>query len=183
MRLYLSSYRFGSAVERLTALVPPGARVAMVSNALDLVPEEARRSYARNVHDPLADLAAKGFARVPGTTLIGLMGEAGRPELLAPFFASWGRLETDAFMRDGGRYRRRRIANFAAEPGVPGHAAQANDWGRDTSGFGMTQPPSLAGPMPRTASLHQASRRAGDSEPAPQAPARPSWLPRWRSPK
>ncbi|HOB96878.1 MAG TPA: hypothetical protein PK306_22370 [Aquabacterium sp.] len=71
----------------------------------------------------------------------------------------------------------------AGQPGVPGHAAQANDWGRDTSGFGMTQPPSLAGPMPRTASLHQASRRAGDSEPAPLAPARPSWLPRWRSPK
>ena len=70
---------------------------------------------------PLADLAAKGFARVPGTTLIGLMGEAGRAEALAPFFASWGRLETDAFMRDGGRYRRRRIANFAAEPGIPGH--------------------------------------------------------------
>lgn len=62
MRLYLSSYRFGSAVERLTALIPPGARVAVVSNALDLVPEEARRSYARNVHDPLADLADMGFA-------------------------------------------------------------------------------------------------------------------------
>ena len=62
MRLYLSSYRFGSAVERLTALIPPGARVAVVSNSLDLVPEEARRSYARNVHDPLADLADMGFA-------------------------------------------------------------------------------------------------------------------------
>ncbi len=70
---------------------------------------------------PLADLAARGFARVPGTTLAGLMGEAGRPGALAPFFASWNRLETDAFMRDGGRYRRRRIANFAAEPGVAGH--------------------------------------------------------------
>lgn len=70
---------------------------------------------------PLADLAAKGFARVPGTIMAGLLGEAGRPEALSPFFASWGRLETDAFMRDGGRYRRRRIANFSAEPGVAGH--------------------------------------------------------------
>jgi hypothetical protein len=70
---------------------------------------------------PLADLAARGFARVPGAQMAALMGEAGRPETLAPFFASWERLETDAFMRDGGRYRRRRIANFAAEPGVPGH--------------------------------------------------------------
>jgi dipeptidase E len=62
MRLYLSSYRFGSAVERLTALVPARARVAVVSNALDLVPDESRRSYARNVHDPLADLADMGLS-------------------------------------------------------------------------------------------------------------------------
>ena len=70
---------------------------------------------------PLADLAARGFARVPGATMAGLLGEAGAPAALAPFFASWSRLETDAFMRDGGRYRRRRIANFSAEPGVAGH--------------------------------------------------------------
>ena len=70
---------------------------------------------------PLAEVAARGFARVPGTTLAGLMGEAARPEALAAFFASWERLETDAFMRDGGRYRRRRIANFTAGPGIPGH--------------------------------------------------------------
>jgi hypothetical protein len=70
---------------------------------------------------PLAELAARGFARVPGARMASLMGPGGRAEALAPFFASWGRLETDAFMRDGGRYRRRRIANFSAEPGVPGH--------------------------------------------------------------
>jgi hypothetical protein len=70
---------------------------------------------------PLAELAARGFARVPGAQMAALMGEAGRAEALAPFFASWERLETDAFMRDGGRYRRRRIANFSAEPGVAGH--------------------------------------------------------------
>lgn len=71
---------------------------------------------------PLAELAARGFARVTGAQMAALMGEAGRAEALAPFFASWNRLETDAFMRDGGRYRRRRIANFGAEPGLPGHA-------------------------------------------------------------
>jgi hypothetical protein len=70
---------------------------------------------------PLAEVAAKGFARVPGAVMATLMGEAGKAGALAPFFASWDRLETDAFMRDGGRYRRRRIANFSAEPGVPGH--------------------------------------------------------------
>lgn len=62
MRLYLSSYRFGSTVDRLLALVPAGARVAVVSNALDLIPDESRRSYARNVHDPLADLAEMGLS-------------------------------------------------------------------------------------------------------------------------
>lgn len=62
MRLYLSSYRFGSAADRLLALVPAGARVAVVSNALDLIPYESRRSYARNIHDPLADLADMGFS-------------------------------------------------------------------------------------------------------------------------
>ncbi|BDG75291.1 2OG-Fe dioxygenase family protein [Roseomonas fluvialis] len=70
---------------------------------------------------PLADLAARGFARVPGAQMAARMGAGGLTEALTPFFDSWNRLETDAFMRDGGRYRRRRIANFAAEPGVPGH--------------------------------------------------------------
>ena len=62
MRLYLSSYRFGSATDRLQALVPAGARVAVVFNALDLIADESRRSYARNIHDPLADLADMGFS-------------------------------------------------------------------------------------------------------------------------
>jgi hypothetical protein len=31
-------------------------------------------------------------------------------------------LETDAFMADGGRYRRRRHANFTQGPGIPGVA-------------------------------------------------------------
>lgn len=68
-----------------------------------------------------ADLAARGFVRIPGAALRALMGEAGTADALAPFLASWARLETDAFMADGGRYRRRRIANFTAAPGVPGH--------------------------------------------------------------
>jgi hypothetical protein len=43
------------------------------------------------------------------------------PEALDGFAASWERLEVDRFMADGGRYRRRRHANFAARAGVPGH--------------------------------------------------------------
>ena len=65
-----------------------------------------------------------------------------------------------------------------AQPGEqaePGHAPQANDWGRDTSGFGVTQPP----PMPGSGG----SRRASDSEPTPLDSPRRSWLPRWRDNK
>ena len=40
------------------------------------------------------------------------------PDALAGFAASWDRLETDRFMADGGRYRRRRHANFLALPGA-----------------------------------------------------------------
>lgn len=72
----------------------------------------------------------------------------------------------------------------AGQPASPGHAPQANDWGRDTSGFGVTQPPSITHPATtRPAAMHTASRRASDSEPVPLAPQRLGWLPRWRSQK
>ena len=67
----------------------------------------------------------------------------------------------------------------ASQPGPVSHAPQANEWGRDTSGFGVTQPPPMAAPV----DLRHTSRRASDSEPATLAPARPAWLPRWRSQK
>lgn len=76
--------------------------------------------------DPPAALAADGFVRIPGAEMRALLGAAGAEDALAPFFASWSRLETDAFMADGGRYRRRRIANFSATPGVPGHRRGAH---------------------------------------------------------
>ena len=63
----------------------------------------------------------------------------------------------------------------SGQPEEPGHAPQANEWGRDTSGFGVTQPP----PMPSTGG----NRRASDSEPAPLDAPRRGWLPRWRDPK
>jgi hypothetical protein len=68
-----------------------------------------------------AEVAERGFVQVPGAAVAALLG----PEAVAAldgFAASWERLDTDAFMADGGRYRRRRHANFAARRGVPGHA-------------------------------------------------------------
>lgn len=64
-------------------------------------------------------VGAEGFARLrpaEAQAAIGLDAAA-----LAGWAGSWDRLETDGFMADGGRYRRRRLANFAAIPGVAGH--------------------------------------------------------------
>jgi hypothetical protein len=77
-------------------------------------------SAALRIEDPLpAEVAERGFARLPGATLEARLGLS--PAALEEFAQSWERLETDRFMADGGRYRRRRHANFAARAGVPGH--------------------------------------------------------------
>jgi hypothetical protein len=66
-------------------------------------------------------------------------------------------------------------APATGQPDSPGHARQANDWSRDTSGFGVSRPAS-AGP---------ASTRPPDSAPAdpdlgPPSPGRRlAWLARW----
>lgn len=62
MRLYLSSHRFGDRFDLFRAMAGQGARVGVISNALDLVPQEQREAYARNVNDPLADLRDHGLA-------------------------------------------------------------------------------------------------------------------------
>ncbi len=62
-----------------------------------------------------------GFARLRPEEARAALGPAVTDAALADFAASWERLEVDAFMADGGRYRRRRIANFLALPGDPRH--------------------------------------------------------------
>src|ERR1700759_4461063 len=50
MRLYLSSFRVGSYPQRLLQLLGQGRRTALVTNALDGVPEPTRRdNLARDV--------------------------------------------------------------------------------------------------------------------------------------
>lgn len=46
MKLYLTSYRTGNDSGRLLAMVAPRGRVAVISNALDLISTEARLAYA-----------------------------------------------------------------------------------------------------------------------------------------
>lgn len=68
---------------------------------------------------PLAEVRAEGFARLRPEVTQALLNA---PETtLRDFAESWQRLEMDGFMADGGRYRRRRLANFLALPGRPGH--------------------------------------------------------------
>ncbi len=77
-----------------------------------------RPSTAGALH---AEAAERGFARVSGAAVAALLGPGGTGAALDAFAASWDRLEVDGFMADGGRYRRRRHANFAARRGAPGH--------------------------------------------------------------
>jgi dipeptidase E len=56
MRLYLSSYRQGSATNELLELVPPGALVGVCANALDNQEDDAKRQVFRRESKALLDL-------------------------------------------------------------------------------------------------------------------------------
>ncbi len=62
-----------------------------------------------------------------------------------------------------------RASTLPAPPRPPGHAQQANDWSRDTSGFGVSQPPPVPG-----------RRRDAAPAEAPNPERRRSWLSAWR---
>ena len=61
MRLYLSSYRLGASAARLKKLLRGGRRAAVIQNALDFIPAEARRAYEVNIYDPKEELADWGI--------------------------------------------------------------------------------------------------------------------------
>jgi len=61
MRLYLSSYRLGASAFRLRKLLNGGRRAAVIQNALDFIPAEARRAYEANIYDPKEELADWGI--------------------------------------------------------------------------------------------------------------------------
>jgi len=69
--------------------------------------------------DPLLEtMRTQGFALLRGAEMETRLGV--EAPMLDAFAASWNRLETDHFMADGGRYRRRRHANFTQRAGLPG---------------------------------------------------------------
>jgi hypothetical protein len=62
----------------------------------------------------LAAIERDGFAFVQGRGLRDLVSQHGSIADWPAFADSWNRLELDTYMADGGRYRRRRHATFAA---------------------------------------------------------------------
>src|SRR5438552_16734835 len=61
-----------------------------------------------------ASIAQDGYAFVRGKAMQQLIAPFGSTADWDAFAASWNRLELDTYMADGGRYRRRRHAVFAA---------------------------------------------------------------------
>lgn len=61
MRLYLASYRTGDSHSELIRMAGAGARVGVISNAVDFIPTADREAYARKVFDPVADFRAHGL--------------------------------------------------------------------------------------------------------------------------
>jgi hypothetical protein len=95
-------------------VAPPGAAPPGGAPSIDAPPRVAAPVAARLVEP----VRRQGFVHLADGALAALMGpEAGAPAALAAFAASWDRLETDGFMADGGRYRRRRHATFTQARG------------------------------------------------------------------
>jgi hypothetical protein len=66
--------------------------------------------------EPLANAIERdGFAFVEAPEMRGLLGDAGMRDW-NEFAASWNDLGVDAYMADGGRYRRRRFAAYRTSP-------------------------------------------------------------------
>jgi hypothetical protein len=77
---------------------------------------------AGDMTGPAAALRRDGFVLLPAEAARGLLGPTGAadPAAWAEFAASWNDMPLDQYMADGGRYRRRRHAVFAARAGQPG---------------------------------------------------------------
>lgn len=79
MNLYLSSYMIGDHLDRLLAMAGgAGARMAVITNALDAIPLTDQLAYARHEFDPDEYFADLGF----DPSLVDLRGYAGREQVL-----------------------------------------------------------------------------------------------------
>ena len=62
MRLYLSSYRLGSGLSQLNSLLRGQKIIAVIKNALDMIPDQKRNEYEKNVYCPKQELVHSGYA-------------------------------------------------------------------------------------------------------------------------
>lgn len=76
--------------------------------------------------DYLNDMASRGFAVLDAAAVRALSGA--RAEGLAALQPDWDQLEADDYLRDGGRYRRRRHASFIVEDGEVRDVAYRPHW-------------------------------------------------------
>jgi dipeptidase E len=147
MRFYLSSDRFGDRFDLLLGMLGKGARVGVIANALDAIPEGERVAYARSVHDPIAELRAAGL----GAFDLDLRHYFGAPERLADTLSKLHLVWVtggNAFllrraMRQSGFDRL--IGNFLADDDLVygGWSAGAVVAGPDLRGFELMDDPQL----------------------------------------
>ncbi len=85
MGLYLSSFRIGDHPEVLREFCG-GGRVAIISNALDFIPDDARRRYEAQVYSPRYEFSALGLE----ASDFDLRRYFGNPKLLRAGLKSFG---------------------------------------------------------------------------------------------
>lgn len=85
VRVYLSSYRIGDYPEKLVDISGQG-RVAIIGNALDFRPPEARRQYEAEVYNPFNEFAALGLEAAP----LDLRTYFGNPRALSDALRKFG---------------------------------------------------------------------------------------------
>jgi hypothetical protein len=69
------------------------------------------------IPNPAAEVTSAGFTFIEAYCTHAMLNDVGRLDDWPAFAASWGRLEPDTFMADGGRYRRRRHGVFRVDKG------------------------------------------------------------------
>lgn len=76
---------------------------------------------------PRTRLADQGFIRITAEETLAMLGPKAAADWSA-FAAGWNDLGLDTFMADGGRYRRRRFAAFAAAPSLLARKPHQPHW-------------------------------------------------------
>jgi dipeptidase E len=61
MRLYLASSRLDDNFPELLTMTGCGGRAAVISNAVDFIPDDERRAYERTVFDPVCHFRDQGY--------------------------------------------------------------------------------------------------------------------------